>query len=107
LTESVRNALGCLGSAPEPFSAGGVYLNFCLKHAAKVHVTVFDPQGATLWDSEARVLAVGQHQWWFDGTDKGRDLPPGPYLFQVQADYGGGRRESRQGTMTRERPRRR
>jgi hypothetical protein len=105
--ESVRNALGCLSSAPEPFVDGGVFINFCLSHAAAARLVVLDTNGAVLWKSQDQSLPVGQHQWYFDGTNQGRDLPPGPYLYQITADYGGGQREVRQGAMTKGRPERR
>lgn len=107
LVESVRNALGCLDSAPEPFADGGVYLKFCLKHVAVVQVQVFDLKGKTLWSSGKERLAAGNQQWFFEGWIRGAALPPGEYLFQVRADYGHGQVESRQGRMTRGRSPRR
>ncbi|HTB22031.1 MAG TPA: hypothetical protein VK914_04945 [bacterium] len=97
----VQNALGCLASAPEPFSDGGVYIEFCLSHAANVRIEVYDSSGMKLWTSELKLLQPGQQQWWFDGTVQGRALEPGSYLFEITADYGGGMSESRQGSMTR------
>jgi hypothetical protein len=107
LTAGVRNALGCLDSAPEPFGEGGVYLRFCLSAPALVMVQVFDLQGKRLWASGKRRLAPGDHQWHFEGWVSGSRLPPGAYLYQVHADYGDGQAESRQGRMTRGRDRRR
>lgn len=107
LTQGVRNALGCLDSAPEPFGEGGVYLKFCLTHAAVVQAKVFDLEGRLLWASERRRAAVGSHQWHFDGRVRHSDLPPGGYLYQIHADYGAAGAETRQGRMTRVRSRRR
>lgn len=106
LGESVRNALGCLGSAPEPFSDGGVFVQFCLAQAARVRLSVFDASGSPLWRSDGQVFPAGEHQWLFDGTAGGRPLEPGPYLYEVAADYGNGQKESRLGTMTRVRSKR-
>jgi len=98
---SVQNALGCLASAPEPFAEGGVYIEFCLSHTAKVRIEVFDATGMKLWASEGRLLRPGQRQWWFEGGVQGRPLAPGSYLYEITADYGDGMSENRQGSMTR------
>jgi hypothetical protein len=101
LTESVRNALGCLSSAPEPFTEGGVYVRFCLRHEALVQVQVFDLKGKRLWKSEKRRFEPGNQQLFFEGWAHGARLPAGAYLYQIDADYGQGRAESRQGQMHR------
>jgi hypothetical protein len=101
LQESVRNALGCLDSAPEPFTDGGVYIQFCLSHAALVHVAVYDAKGVLLWRSEGRDLGTGSQQWYFDGTASGLPLPLGSYVYEVTALYAPGNSESRQGSMSR------
>lgn len=103
LTESVRNALGCIASAPEPFTDGGVYLRFCLAHGAKVKVSVFDQRGQDLWHSKELALEAGPQQVYFDGRVNGTRLTPGTYLFDVTAHYSTGQKESRQGTLTRAR----
>jgi hypothetical protein len=99
----IHNALGCLSSAPEPFTDGGVFLQFCLSHAAEITIRVFDTAGAPLWTSDEQFLQPGQHQWFYDGTNAGALLPEGPYVYEITADYGLGRREVRQGSMTRRR----
>jgi hypothetical protein len=99
--ESVRNALGCLSTAPEPFADGGVFVSFCLSHAAIVRLEVFSTDGILQWRSEDQALAAGPQQWYFDGRTKDGPLEPGPYLYQVTADYGSGQKESRQGALTR------
>jgi hypothetical protein len=101
MRQSIQNALGCLASAPEPFSDGGVYIEFCLTHSANVRIEVFDASGMKLWGSEERLLQPGQQQWWFEGAVQGRALEPGSYLYEITADYGGGMSENRQGSMTR------
>jgi hypothetical protein len=107
LTEGVRNALGCLGSAPEPFGDGGVYVSFCLRHPALVQVTVFDGKGKVVWESPKKPFGVGNQQVFFDGWLKGARLPAGAYQYQVLADYGGGQAETRQEEMHRSRIKRR
>jgi hypothetical protein len=107
LTESLRNALGCLASAPEPFTEGGVYLKFCLRHDAVVQAQVFDLNGKLLWKSEKRRLGPGNQQLFYEGWVSGARLPAGAYLFQIDADYGHGQAESRQGQMHRARGKRR
>lgn len=103
LTESVHNALGCLASAPEPFTDGGVYMQFCLAHAAQVRVAVYDTKGKSLWHSAELQFDAGQQQVFFDGKVHGTRLTPGPYLFEVTAFYESGQKESRQGSLTRAR----
>jgi hypothetical protein len=82
-------------------------LRFCLRFPARVVLNVYNEKGETLWTSQAAVYPVGQHQVWFSGQVKGGALTPGRYLFQVTADYGQARLESRQGSITRERRRKR
>lgn len=101
------NALGCLASAPEPFGDGGVYIKFCLRHAAKVRVEVFDLKGRSLWRSDPERLEAGTYQRHFEGWVKGARVPAGGYLYQVDADYGQGQAESRQGRMNRQKGRKR
>jgi hypothetical protein len=103
LEEAIKNALGCLSSAPEPFGDGGVYLRFCLKHPAKVKVRVFDRAGHVLWQAPAQSLGAGQHQQYFDGLVNGVNLVPGPYLWEAEAAYGPEWAETRQASLTRRR----
>ena len=100
LAAPVRNALGCLASAPEPFTDGGVYLQFCLRQPAQLRCVVYGPKGKVLWRSLVRATAPGQRQVYFGGSIHGVDLSPGSYLFEVQARYADGMREIRQGTLT-------
>jgi hypothetical protein len=99
--DGVKNALGCMASAPEPFAEGGVYLQFCLRHSAKVQVTVFDAKGHALWHSAAASLGAGNHQVFFDGRVGGRAIVPGRYLWEARAEDESGRAESRQESLTR------
>jgi hypothetical protein len=99
--ETVKNALGCLDSAPQPFADGGVYLGFCLKHAARVQVSVFDSRGHTLWRSPAAAFDSGNHKIYFDGRVAGDLVVPGHYLWEVRAQYRAGVAESRQSSMDR------
>ncbi len=95
---SVANALGCLRSSPEPFSEGGSYVFFCLKVAGSLHLSVYDGLGRILWESEWKSFGEGQHQWAFDGLDqKGRPIRSGRYLYQLEARYASGDRESKHG----------
>jgi hypothetical protein len=107
LRESIHNALGCLSSAPEPFSDGGAYIQFCLSHTAMVHLAVFDATGAQRWRSEDKLLSAGQQQWYFSGNSDEGPLPPGAYGYEVTAIYGAGQGESRQGGLTKVRAERR
>lgn len=100
LAAPVHNALGCLASAPEPFTDGGVYLQFCLRQPAQLRCVVYGPKGKVLWRSPVRITAAGQGQVYFGGSVHGVDLSPGSYLFEVQARYADGLREIRQGTLT-------
>lgn len=95
---SVSNSLGCLRSSPEPFAEGGTYVFFCLKSPGSLHLTVYDSLGRQLWQSEWKGYAAGQHQWAFDGYDqKGKLLKAGRYLYQLEARYPSGDRESKHG----------
>jgi hypothetical protein len=104
LRESIRNALGCLSSAPEPFSDGGVFLQFCLSHSAAVTLVVYDEDGKVVWKSEPQGMEPGEHQVYFEGRREGDLLPEGRYLYEIAADYGAGGKEIRQGTMNRVKP---
>jgi uncharacterized protein YraI len=103
LGATVRNALGCLESAPEPFTDGGVYLRFCLSQAAWVRVVVYGAKGKALWKSAEKAYDVGHQQIYYEGSVHGVDLSPGPYVYELQARYADGVRETRQGTLTKAR----
>ena len=103
LEDSVKNALGCLSSAPEPFGEGGVYLTFCLKRRARVQISVYDSKGRPLWQSSASSLEAGVHKVFYDGRANSRYLVPGRYLWEVNAQYGSGLAESLQSAMSRRR----
>lgn len=107
LEESVKNALGCLSSAPEPFGEGGAYLTFCLKRRAKVQVSVYDSKGRPLWQSSPASLEPGVHKVFYDGRANSRFIVPGRYLWEVNAQYGSGQAESLQSAMSRRRESRR
>jgi hypothetical protein len=93
----VRDSLGCLQSSPEPFNEGGVYVFFCLKHAAKVSFKVFDAKGRQRYEGGGGFLPAGSHQVFFAGKDSsGKALPSGRYRYQLQADYGSDSAEWRQ-----------
>lgn len=106
LTGVVHNALGCLGSAPEPFGEGGVYLSFCLRRPALVQVEVFDLHGKPLWQSPKKPYGVGEQSVFYDGWVRGARIPAGAYLYQVDADYGDDQVETRQEQMHRARVKR-
>ena len=103
LGEGIKNALGCLDSAPEPFGEGGVYLQFCIKVAAKIQVNIYDSLGRPLWHSDTFALDAGNQQVFYDGRANGQFIVPGRYLWEVHAQYGSGSAESRQGVLTRRR----
>lgn len=101
LPAATAPSLGCLDSAPQPFGEGGVYLSFCLSKEAWVRVLVYGDRGKQLWRSPEKGLAAGRQQWFFDGRVNRVPLTAGTYVFEVQARYPDGQRESRQGTITR------
>jgi|GEM_PF-3566576 len=94
-------SLGCLDSAPQPFGEGGVYISFCLSRDAWVRVLVYGDRGKKLWRSPEKALPPGHQQWFYDGMVNRVPVTPGTYVFEVQARYQDGQRESRQGTITR------
>jgi hypothetical protein len=101
LPATAAPSLGCLDSAPQPFGEGGVYIDFCLTREAWVRVLVFGDRGVQLWRSPERGFAPGHQQWFYDGLVNRVPISAGTYVFEVQARYPDGQRESRQGTLTR------
>lgn len=70
-----------LGAAPNPFT-GRTAVRYDLPRPTRVRLTVFDLLGR-----EVRVLVeapqdAGRHEAWLDGDG----LPPGHYLYRLQAD---------------------
>jgi cell division septation protein DedD len=84
----VKDAIGCVQSSPEPFSEGGVYVFYCLKHAGTVTLKVFSLKGKQLFASEPKFEVPGSHQIFFGGSDqKGRGLASGRYQYRLEAHY--------------------
>jgi hypothetical protein len=101
LAAAAAPSLGCLDSAPQPFGEGGVYLSFCLTQEAWVRILVYGDRGKQLWRSPEKGFAAGHQQWFYDALVNGVPISAGTYVFEVQARYLDGQRESRQGSITR------
>jgi hypothetical protein len=101
LAPATAPSLGCLDSAPEPFGEGGVYLGFCLSKEAWVRIVVYGDRGRTLWRSPEKGFSPGRQQWFYDGLVNRVPVTAGTYVFEVQARYMDGQKESRQGSITR------
>lgn len=84
----VRDAIGCIQSSPEPFGEGGVYVFYCLKHAATVTFKVFNQKGKLMYSGEPKFKLPGSHQEFYGGVDlKGHPLKPGRYPYHLEAAY--------------------
>jgi hypothetical protein len=75
-------------SAPEPFSEGGVYVFYCLKHAATVTFKVFNDKGKQVFSGAPKFNVAGSYQEFYAGQDqKGKLIKPGHYQYRLEAVY--------------------
>jgi hypothetical protein len=91
--------LNCLGSAPEPFSMGGVFIRFCLKKTAEVTLRIYSSGGGkAIREIKGGEFRPGNSQIFFNALDsQDKPLPPGSYLYEVyaaDAEYKAQRQES-------------
>ena len=79
-----------LQNYPNPFNPE-TWIPFQLSQDAEVRLTIYDVTGKTVMKMELGYLTAGSYSqteraiYWDGKTEKGEDVSPGTYFYQIQA----------------------